>query len=596
MKPEKNSITAAFVGNPNCGKTTLFNLYTGANLRVGNWPGVTVERKEGSIEFDGKIINLIDLPGLYSLDAYTMEEQVSSDYILGDNADIIVYVADALSLERNLYLALQLCEHNKPFIIALNMIDIAEKRKMEIDLDKMSRLLCNTPIIEVSARKEIAVDELMKAALEYKNKDCRIKWNPDERYKYIDRIIKESVTVNKYNNLTDRADKILTHDIFGILIFFAVIGVVFSLTFILGDFLKGIFENWLESFSEAAESWLLHINTGELITSFIVDGIIAGVGGIISFIPNIAVLFFLLAILEDSGYMSRTAYIAEGLMSKAGLSGRAVIPLLLGLGCTVPAIMSARILKDEKDRLKTIMITPFVSCSARLPIYIFLSDIFFKKYAVLAACSMYLIGIICAVAAAFVVSKIEKSGDDGGLIIELPEYKTPSARSVMVYVWEKIKDYLERAGTIIMIASAVMWVLMNFGITGYVQDIGESFGAAIGRGLSPVMSVSGLGDWRIILALISGVAAKETVVSSMNVLYGGSAAGIGTALQQSGFTWVNAYSMMLFCLLYVPCIAAIATMRRESGSLKYTLLVMCMQLITAWGVSAVFYQVFSAIF
>lgn len=582
-----NSITAAFVGNPNCGKTTLFNLYTGANLRVGNWPGVTVERKEGSIEFGGNIINLIDLPGLYSLDAYTMEEKISADYILGDNADVIVYVADALSLERNLYLALQLREHNKPFIIALNMIDIAEKRKMKIDHDKMSRMLGGTPIIEVSARKGIAAEELMKAAVEYKAADGEIVWKADNRYEYIDKIMKDAVKVNKYDDFTDRADKILTHDIWGIFIFIAVICTVFALTFVLGDMLKGIFENWLESFSAAVRSWMTRVNAGEIITSFTVDGIISGVGGILSFIPNIAVLFFLLAILEDSGYMSRTAYISEGLMSRIGLSGRAVIPLLLGLGCTVPAIMSARILKDEKDRLKTIMITPFVSCSARLPIYIFLSDIFFKKYAVLAACSMYIIGIICAVIAGFVVSRAEKNEKESGLIIELPEYKTPSARSVIVYVWEKIKDYLERAGTIIMIASAVMWFLMNFGISGFTGDIGRSFGAAVGEFLSPVMSVCGLGDWRIILALISGVAAKETVVSSMNVLYGQP---MDAALAAIGFTWINAYSMMLFCLLYVPCIAAIATMRRESGSLKYTLLVMCMQIIIAWSVSAVFYQ------
>lgn len=582
----ENSITAAFVGNPNCGKTTLFNLYTGANLRVGNWPGVTVERKEGSIKFGGKNINLIDLPGLYSLDAYTMEEKISADYILGNNADVIVYVADALSLERNLYLALQLCEQRKPFIIALNMMDIAEKRRMRIDCGKMSRMLGGTPIIEVSARKGIAVDELMKAAAEYEPPGGSIAWGTEDRYEYIDKIMKEAVKTDKYDNLTDRADKILTHDVLGILIFFAVICAVFALTFVLGDMLKGVFENWLESFSLAVRTWMLHMNAGEIMTSFVVDGIISGVGGIISFIPNIAVLFFLLAVLEDSGYMSRTAYISEGLMSRIGLSGRAVIPLLLGLGCTVPAIMSARILKDEKDRLRTIMITPFVSCSARLPIYIFLSDIFFKEYAVLAACSMYIIGIICAVAAGFVVSKTEK-GERESLIIELPEYKTPSARSVMVYVWEKIKDYLERAGTTIMIASAVMWFLLNFGTGGYTGDIGKSFGAAVGEYLSPVMSVCGLGDWRIILALISGVAAKETVVSSMNVLYGQSAA---AALAASGFTWINAYSMMLFCLLYVPCIAAIATMRRESGSLKYTLLVMCMQIIIAWSVSAVFYQ------
>lgn len=668
----------AFAGNPNCGKTTLFNALTGANLKVANWPGVTVEKKEGFIRFQGERYKMVDLPGTYSLSSYTMEEIVARDYIVSDETDIIINITDASSLERNLYLTLQLIELGKPVVLALNMMDIVEERGMEIDLHRLPEML-GIPVIPVSARRRTGLKTLMHAvahhrnhatdalehhheegqhrhahhteyamvysddiedkidiitavlkerypdlpsyrwiAIKYLENDLQITQQypialPDsiigdcesqminQKYAFIEEIMHETV-VNRteVSQKTDRADALLTHPFWGVPCFLAIMAVVFFLTFTVGDFIKEYFLIALDAISGWATDLLIAWNVGDLIISLIVDGIIAGVGGILTFLPNIFILFLALAFLEDSGYMARVAYVMDGIMNRLGLSGRAFIPMLLGFSCTVPAIMATRTLEDPRDKRKTILITPFMSCSARLPIYVLFSEAFFGKYAMLAAFSMYVIGLLIAILIAFFIGVFDKEKAHHSLLIELPEYKTPNARTVMIYVRDKVKDYLVKAGTTIFIASIVIWAILNFGPGGLVNDMSESFGAVIGHLLVPIMRPAGLPYWQIILALISGIAAKEVVVSSLSVLYGvaniASAEGMTqlTALLGSqGFGAANAYSLMLFCLLYVPCIATIATIRLETRSFKATLNAIVLQLGIAWLVSSLFFQIAS---
>ena len=670
------NLVVGFIGNPNCGKTTLFNAFTGANLKVANWPGVTVEKVEGALKYHNNTYRLVDLPGTYSLTSYTMEEQVSRQYILSDEVDVIVDVADASSLERNLYLTLQLLELGKPVVLALNMMDIVEKRGMEIDLHRLPEML-GIPVIPVSARKRTGLEILMHAVSHHKDavmpdklvhhhtmpshdhhadhamvysdeiedkidsisdalqkrypeiihvrwcaikllegdKEISEKYPVDlpqvldrsyeseiinQKYEFIEEIVQE-VLVNKEEKAqsTDKADRILTHPIFGIPIFLGIMALVFLLTFTVGDFISGYFElavEWLSGFiSNALAAWQVN----PAVTSLLVDGIIAGVGGILTFLPNIFILFLALAFLEDSGYMARVAYVMDGIMGRIGLSGRAFIPMILGFGCSVPAVMASRALEDNKDRMKTMLVTPFMSCSARLPIYILFSQMFFGENAMIAAYSMYVIGLVVAVFVAFILHIVDKKEANGMLIIELPEYKAPSARTIWIYVWEKVKDYLTKAGTVIFLASIAMWLLLNFGIHGYTNEMSESFGAAIGHFIVPVLKPIGLGYWQIAVALIAGISAKEVVVSSCAVLFGianvNSAAGMGAlhqALGAAGFGMVNAYCLMIFCLLYIPCFATLVTIRKESGSIKFMFLAAGFQLVMAWLASFVVFQIF----
>ena len=677
----KDVINVAFIGNPNCGKTTIFNAYTGAKLKVANWPGVTVEKKEGQFEFEGQKMKLVDLPGIYSLTSYTMEEKLSRQYVLGDDVDIIIDVVDASSLERNLYLALQFIELGKPVVLALNMMDIVEERGMEIDLHRLPEML-GIPVIPVSARKKTGLDILMHAVLHHVQSSksdpiehhhaggkhihdhhaeyamvysddiedkidilssrlkekypdfANIRWLAiktlehdeevlkeypidmsgvaensletelvNQKFSFIEEIIGEVlVNKDKKSQTTDKIDAVLTHPVWGVPAFLLIMAFVFFLTFTVGDFLKGYFEIALEWVSNGASELLLSLGVSDWIRSLVVDGIIAGVGGILTFLPNIFILFLALAFLEDSGYMSRVAYVMDSLMSKLGLSGRAFIPMLLGFGCSVPAVMASRALEDKSDRIRTILATPFMSCSARLPVYVLLSETFFPHNAMIAAYSMYVIGIVVAIAVAKFIKIGKGKKKTNTLLIELPEYKTPNAHTIFIYVWEKIKDYLTKAGTTIFIASIVLWVLLNFGPSGMTSYINESYAAYIGKFIAPALAPAGLGQWQLAVALISGIAAKEVVVSSLSVLYGignilsaEGMASLATALSATGFTAINAYSMMLFCLLYVPCIATVATIKRETNSLKYTWLSIGLHIATAWLVSTLFYQVASLI-
>ena len=673
-------MTVAFIGNPNCGKTTLFNAYTGANLKVANWPGVTVEKVEGSFTFQGEKIRLVDLPGTYSLTSYTMEEQVSRNFILSDEVDVVIDVVDASALERNLYLTLQLLELGKPVVIALNMMDIVEKRGMEIDLHRLPEML-GAPVIPVSARKRRGLESLIHAAVHHKDgghdplihdhkntkpsrhrhdhhsefamvysdaiedkidlgeerlraaypglanyrllalktmeNDRTIKSkypidmtgldedatiedkNSNEKYDFIEEIIEECLVGKaQKEQFTDRIDQVLTHRVWSIPVFLGIMALVFFLTFTVGDFLKGYVEGIIDEINLLAAGLLGAVHANEIVTSLICDGIIAGVGGIITFLPNIFILFLALAILEDSGYMSRVAYVMDGIMGRLGLSGRAFIPMLLGFGCTVPAIMASRALEDWRDRLKTMLVTPFMSCSARLPVYILFSELFFPENAMLVSYSMYVIGILVAIFVAWEASTIDKHHRENALLIELPESKTPSARTVFIYVWEKVKDFLQKAGTTIFIASIFMWLILNFGPDGYTTEMSESFGSMIGKLIVPVFAPIGLGFWQIVVALIAGISAKEVVVSSCAVLFGiqnvNSPVGMDVlhqGLEAIGFNSLNALCLMVFCLLYIPCAATIMTIRKESGSRKWTVFSVIFQLVIAWVAAFFVYHV-----
>lgn len=665
MKKDNRPITVGFVGNPNCGKTTLFNAFTGAKLKVANWPGVTVERVEGETSYEGRPIRVIDTPGIYSLTSYTIEEIVTRKCLEDEEVDVIINVVDASSLERNLYLTLQLLELKKPVILALNMMDIVEERGMEIDLHRLPEMLGHIPVVPVSARKRSGLDVLMHAVvhhyeegpqgivvhytpqLEEKIKQVEaalknqygamdnLRWhavkmleNDDEvmkdhpinlsqivnhsyekeiinqKYDYIEEVIHECLfNKDKQAAMTDEIDRLLTHPFWGIPIFLGIMAFVFFLTFTVGDLLKGYFESGLDYFSQNLLAGLEAMGTSQWLISLVVDGIVAGVGGILTFLPNIFILFLALAFLEDSGYMARVAYVMNETMSRVGLSGKAFLPMLLGFGCTVPAVMATRALATERDRRRTILITPFMSCSARLPIYVLFAQMFFGKHALLVAYSLYLIGLLVAIGIAYVVHK--KAGNEEGdaLLIELPEYKTPNGRTVAIYVWEKVKDYLTKAGTTIFVASIILWFVLNMGPEGIVEDVSNSFAAMIGRFLVPVLKPAGLGSWQIAVALISGLSAKEVVVSSFSVLYGISNINSGAGMMElsrilavDGFCAVNAYALMIFCLMYSPCVAAIGTIRRETRSISWTTGMVLFQIVIAWIMSVMVYQVGSFLF
>ena len=647
-------LQVGFVGNPNCGKTTLFNAYTGAKLKVANWPGVTVEKKEGALKYHNHMYRLVDLPGIYSLTSYTMEEKLSREYILQDDVDVIVDVADASALERNLYLTLCLIELGKPVILALNMMDIVKERGMELDLHRLPEVL-GIPVVPVSARKKTGLEVLMHAVAHHKveGNDRQVFDYPDrieekitkirlrlkekypdmqnsrwyaiklleqdeevtqkygtlvegivdrsyendiinEKYHFIERVMAE-VLVNKEKKevFTDKIDNVLTHPVLGIPIFLGIMAVVFFLTFTVGDFLKGYVEMMIDYVSGYIIGGLESLGAGAWVISLMKDGVFAGVGGVLSFVPNIFILFLSLGLLEDSGYMSRVAFVMDSVMDKLGLSGRAFIPMLLGFGCSVPAVMASRALEDERDRERTIMLIPFMSCSAKLPIYLVFSQLFFGKAAMLVAYSMYILGLVLGIFVAFVHSKMLKGSVKQPLLIELPEYKTPNKRTIAIYVWSKLKDFLSKAGTTICAASIVMWVLLNLNHTGLVSDMSQSFGASFGKFLVPLLAPARLGLWQIVVMLISGLAAKEVVASSFMVLFqvsSSSDANIVHMLSGMGFTSLNAYCLLVFCLLYTPCLATVMTIRKETGSTRWTLGLVAFQMVFAWAVTVIIFQ------
>lgn len=649
-------IKVAFVGNPNCGKTTLFNAYTGAKHKVGNWAGVTVEKKEGTIKHDGNKITLVDLPGIYSLSPYSMEEILTREYIFNYEPDVVVNIVDVSNLERNLFLTLQLIELGKPVVIALNMMDIMENKGYHINVDMLSREL-GVPVIPLSATKQKGLTKLLhqiiktaKTKAEYApiriNYGDEIERKIDEvsniisefhpldedairwlaikllekdteiikkvklsnfktenygeligktKYDYISCFIDEVLQYEQEEEtFSDKVDRVITNNILGIPIFLLSMMLVFGFTFTIGNYFAGIFEELLLFFSDTIFEFLTSIKVTEWLVALIVDGIIGGVGGILIFLPNIACLFIAISILEDSGYMARVALLMDKFMCKIGLNGKAFIPMILGFGCSVPAIMTARTLENEKDRLITTMITPFMSCSAKMPIYVLFSGIFFPGYEVLVSFSLYLLGVIVAIVVALLFKSTLKKTKTA-LIMELPQYKRPSAKTIFIFVWEKVKNYMIKAGTVIFLASVVLWFILEFNTTGHV-NMTESFGASIGKAIAPVFKPLGFGTWEASLSIIAGVMGKEIVVSSMSVIYGVSEIGLGPALIASGFNVVSAYAFMAFCLLYTPCVATIGIIKKETNSWKWTFFSFFYQLSVAWFVGLLIYQLGSRIF
>ena len=660
-----HELSIGFVGNPNCGKTTLFNAYTGANLKVANWPGVTVEKKEGLFQFHDHEYKLVDLPGTYSLTSYTMEEQVTRQYILSDDVDVIIDVADASALERNLYLTLQLIELGKPVILALNMMDIVQKRGMEIDLHRLPEML-GIPVIPVSARKKKGLDILMHAVIHHKDflekqplihhhdthsahphqhhkefvmvysdeiedkidqiieqfrrkypemenmrwhaikvleQDASVMENYpidadgivdrsyekdiiNEKYDFIEEVIEE-VLVNKSEQeaRTDRIDRYMTGKWLGLPIFLVIMALVFFLTFAVGDWLKGYFETGLDMLTGFAGTTLESVGVSPVIESLIVDGIISGVGGILTFLPNIFILFLALAFLEDSGYMARVAFVMDKLLRKIGLSGRSIVPMLIGFGCTVPGVMASRTLPSERDRKMTILLTPFMSCSAKLPIYGFFTAAFFPDQAALVMICLYFGGILMGILMAFLLRRTMFSGEAVPFVMELPNYRMPGAKNVGHLLWDKAKDFLQRAFTVIFVATIVIWFLQTFDLhLSMVSDSRDSILALVAGVIAPIFAPMGFGDWRVSTALISGFMAKESVVATLSVLFG------STEALTAAVTPVAAASLLAFCLLYTPCVAAIAAIKRELGG-RWAAGVVVMQCIVAWIAAFVVYQV-----
>lgn len=587
-------INIALLGNPNVGKTTLFNSLTGSNQRVGNWAGVTVDKKEG--HFNN--FNIVDLPGIYAMDTYSNEEKVSKEFLENGQVDLILNIIDASNIDRNLYLTMQLKQFKKPIILAVNMIDVAEKKGIHIDYEKLGQLL-NVVVIPIQASKEIGIEKV-KTALSSINKN-KID-NTDysfssekETYAYIEDLLSKCTKTSKTSknskkHIKENLDNIMLNPWFAYPIFFAIMALMFQVTFswigqplsdlldsLLNDSLVPIIEGWINNYSP----WF---------QSLILDGIVGGVGGILVLLPVILSLFACITILEDSGYMARVAFLMDKIMRKMGLSGKAFIPMIVGFGCSVPAIMSARTLESEKDRKLTALLVPLMSCNARLPVYSIFASVFFPKYVGLVVASLYFLGIILAFILGIIFKHLIFKNEEEPLLIELPEYKLPSLKNLFVQLYEKSKNFLIKAGTLIFAMSIILWFLSNFNFSG-MTDVNDSILASIGGFIAPIFKPLGFGNWQSSVSLLTGLIAKETVVSSMGVIFAGNL----EVMLPIHFTALSALSFMVFILLYTPCITAVGTMKKEFGT-KITLFSITYQLILAWSISFLVFNIGSLFF
>ncbi|MDF2615714.1 MAG: feoB [Sedimentibacter sp.] len=660
----------ALAGNQNSGKTTLYNNLTGSNQHVGNFPGVTIEKKEGQIK-KNKDAYMVDLPGIYSLSPYTMEEVVTRDFLLKEHPDLILNIVDATNIERNLYLTLQLMELSIPMVIALNMMDEVRASGNSIDVKKLSDHL-GIPVVPISASKNEGIAELvdviMKTSLEKKPpkkldfctgevhkaihsishlieeqaeksgyplrfaatklvegdeptmKELAISENQshiishvvdemekaldtdreaalaDMRYTYIEKICKDTVIKKqetKEQIRSEKIDRILTHKYLGIPIFFSIMLLVFWITFgAIGAPLQGYLEVIIGAFTEMVSDAMNAAQVSSWVHSLVIDGIFAGVGSVLSFLPLIVILFLFLSLLEDSGYMARVAFLMDKMLRKIGLSGRSFVPMLIGFGCSVPAIMATRTLSSERDRKMTIVLTPFMSCSAKLPIYGMITMAFFPENAALVMIALYMTGILTAILSGLLLKNTIFKGEPVPFVMELPAYRIPSRKSVMVHMWEKGKDFIQRAFTVIFLGTIIIWFLQSFDWSlNMVSDSTMSILASIGTLISPLFIPLGFNDWRASTALITGLTAKEAVVSTLTVL-----TGAGTDIQLSAilntmFTPLSAYAFLTFTLLYMPCIAAFAATKRELGSMKYAVLTALYQTVTAFIAGTLVYQI-----
>ena len=583
-------ITTALVGNPNVGKTTLFNALTGANQYVGNWPGVTVEKKEGYISSD---IKIVDLPGIYAMDTFSNEEKVSKNFLETDNVDLIVNIVDASNLSRNLYLTTQLKQFNKPILLLLNMSDIADKKGLKIDLKALENNL-KVKVLPITATKNKGIDEVKQALSEgnfsWGNDDNDYHFSSEKRaYNFIDNLISNSVkSNNKVSSkaFSDDIDKILLNPWLAYPIFIAAIILMFTITFLwvgqpLTDLLAEVIEGPISEYVAG-----LLANSAPWFSSLIVSGIIGGVGAVISFVPLIFTLFFCISILEDSGYMARVAFLMDRLMRKIGLSGKAFIPFIIGFGCTVPAVMASRTLESEKDRKMTALLSPFMSCNARLPVYAVFVGIFFPTNSYLVVASLYFLGMALALVVGLIFKNTIFKKDEEPFIIELPHYKVPELNSILKLTWEKGKGFIKKAGTIIFALSIIIWFLSHFGPTGYVEDVSDGLLSYIGKVIAPIFAPLGYGTWEAAVSMLTGIVAKESVVSTMEVIYGGNL----DAAIASHFTALSAYSFMVFVLLYTPCMTVIAAMKKEYGG-KFATFSVIYQLALAWVASFLTYNI-----
>lgn len=637
----------ALAGNQNCGKTTLFNRLTGSNQHVGNFPGVTVEKKDGVIRGHKDCV-IVDLPGIYSLSPYTSEEVVTRDFILKENPDAIINIVDATNIERNLYLSLQLVELGLPMVIALNMMDEVRASGNSIDVKQLSENI-GIPIIPISAIKNEGIDELVEVAVKVasqrslpkkvdfcsgeihrtihaiahmiedhaeaagvpsrfaatkliendsemvpalhlsdnelhiishmvKDMEDHVGLDHDAaladmRYTFIENACKGTVIRRQESReqlRSEKIDRVLTHKYFGIPIFLGIMLLIFWITFgLIGPVLQDGLDWVINLLVEQLSLFLTRVGTSEWLHALVIDGICAGVGSVLSFLPVIVLLFFFLSLLEDSGYMARVAFVMDKLLRKIGLSGRSFVPMLIGFGCSVPAIMATRTLPSDRDRKMTIVLTPFMSCSAKLPIYGMITMAFFPNSTALVMISIYVIGILVAILSGLLLKNTLFQGNPVPFVMELPAYRIPAANSVIMHMFEKAKDFAKKAFTIIFAASILIWFLQSFDWTfNWVTDSADSILASIGSLIAPIFTPLGFNDWRASTALLTGVMAKESVVSTLTILTGASSDAALGAVLNSMFTPVSAFAFLVFTVLYMPCIAAFAATKRELGSMK----------------------------
>lgn len=580
-------LVAALVGNPNVGKTTLFNLLTGSNQYVGNWAGVTVEKKEGFLNDNVKIV---DLPGIYAMDTYSNEEKVSKEFIENEKVDVIINIVDASNLERNLYLTTELKRFKKPVILVLNMIDAAIDKGMTIDYDALSEKL-NVTVVPIIAAKRKGIDSLVNV-LESGNffrdsDDNEYHFHSEAAaYKFIESILANCIVYKNTNktSATEKIDKLVLNKFLAYPVFLLILFLIFKFTFSwVGQPLADLLQSFLNDFIVVKLEGLL-ASSSPWFRSLLIQGIIGGVGSVIVFLPIILSLFLGISILEDSGYMARAAFIMDKLMRKMGLSGKAFIPLIVGFGCSVPAVMSARTLESEKDRKLTALIVPLMSCNARLPVYGLFTAALFTNYKASIVFSLYILGIIMAFLMGLLFRHTIFKKDEEPFIIELPPYKFPNIKNLAQHTFEKSKGFIKKAGTIIFAMSVVIWFLSNFNFSGF-STLDNSILAAIGKFISPVFSPLGFGNWQSAVALLAGLMAKEIVVDTLGVIYGSNL----TAVLPTVFTQLSAYSFLVFVLLYTPCVSVIATMKKEYGT-KMAAFSLSYQLFLAWIVSFIVYN------
>ncbi|MEW9096251.1 MAG: ferrous iron transport protein B [Clostridiaceae bacterium] len=580
--------TVALLGNPNVGKTSLFNALTGSNQYVGNWAGVTVEKKEGYID---KNVKIVDLPGIYAMDTYSNEEKISKEFLSRDDVDVILNIVDASNLERNLYLTLQLKEFNKPIILLLNMIDIVENRGIKIDYDLLSKKL-DVTVIPISASKGLGIDNIKNLLLggnflDSRNANDYHFQSEEEAYNYIERIEKDVVTHTKESksSITKKIDNIVLNKFLAYPIFLGILYLIFQFTFSwvgqpLSDLLDGFVNDslmpTLEVYLQSSSPWF---------RSLIVDGIVGGVGSVIVFLPIILALFLGISFLEDSGYMSRAAFIMDRIMRGMGLSGKAFIPLIVGFGCSVPGIMAARTLESEKDRKLTALLVPLMSCNARLPVYALFASVFFPGKESIVVLSLYLLGILIAFIVGILFKNTLFKKDEEPFIIELSEYKMPEPKNLLLHTWDKGKGFLKKAGTIIFAVSVIVWFLSNFNFSGMVE-INDSLLAKIGEFINPIFKPLGFASWQNSVSLLTGLMAKEVIIGSMGVIYGGNL----VEILPSHFTQLSAISFLVFVLLYTPCISVVAAMKKEYGK-KMAIGSVLYQMGLAWIVSFLIYNI-----